>query len=79
MQISKLTGSFKKGYELDYTDNYFTVTECNLRRPSVYTSKDSDETSQGTFHKPKMQKKKLWINVLKRHWGVNMVLVKWVG
>lgn len=42
MRISKLRGPFKKGYEQNYTVEYFTVTECIPRRPPVYGIRDYD-------------------------------------
>lgn len=89
VRISKLRSPFKKGYEQNYTDEYFTVMECLHRRPPVYRLKDYDgEILQGTFYEPELQKvivdknKTFKIEKVlsrKRRQGQNMVLVKWVG
>ena len=42
---------FEKGYETNWTEELFVVTECVPRIPPVYRIKDLlDEPSQGTFY-----------------------------
>lgn len=89
VRISKLRGSFKKGYKQNYTDEYFNVAECLPRRPPVYRLKDYDgEILEGSFYGPELQKiiidknqtfKIEKILSRKKRQGQIMVLVKWLG
>ena len=89
VRISKVRGPFAKGYEENYTHEFFTISECIPRQPTVYRLKDYDgDVIQGSFYEEELQK----INVSrdkafkvekilekKKQGKKNMVLVKWLG
>lgn len=89
VRISKLRGVFSKGYEKNYTDEFFTVSECIRRDPPVYTLKDYDgEKIDGTFYTQELQKIIIGENKTykverilssKKQGKKNFLLVKWVG
>lgn len=59
VRVSKHKLTFEKGYETNWTDELFKVTECVLRDPPVYRIKDLlDEAIEGTFYKHELQKVK---------------------
>ena len=89
VRISKVRGPFTKGYEENYTHEFFTISECIHRQPPVYRLKDYDgDVIQGSFYEQELQK----INVprektfkvekildTKKQGKKTMVLVKWLG
>lgn len=57
VRISKHKLTFEKGYETNWTEELFVVTECIQRVPPVYRIKDLlDESIQGTFYAQELQK-----------------------
>ena len=51
VRISKVRGPFAKGYEENYTHEFFTISECIPRQPPVYRLKDYDgDVIQGSFY-----------------------------
>lgn len=57
VRVSKHKLTFEKGYETNWSDEIFIVTECVRRNPSVYRIKDLlDEPIQGTFYPQELQK-----------------------
>lgn len=57
VRISKLRGVFDKGYQQNFTHEYFTVVDCLPRRPPVYILKDYDnEIIEGAFYEEELQK-----------------------
>ena len=57
VRVSKHKLTFEKGYETNWTEELFIVTECVLRDPPVYRIKDLlDEPIQGTFYSQELQK-----------------------
>ncbi|CAL1300469.1 unnamed protein product [Larinioides sclopetarius] len=60
VRISKKKLTFEKGYETNFTEELFVVTECVKRSPSVYRVKDLlGEPVLGTFYLQELQKVKL--------------------
>ncbi|XP_054711451.1 uncharacterized protein LOC129221040 [Uloborus diversus] len=60
VRISKQKLTFEKGYEANWTEELFIVTECVKRHPPVYRVKDLlGESIQGTFYSQELQKVKL--------------------
>lgn len=59
VRISKHKLTFEKGYETNWTEELFVVTECIQRDPPVYRIKDLlDESIEGTFYEQELQKVK---------------------
>ncbi|GBO22376.1 Putative uncharacterized transposon-derived protein F54H12.3 [Araneus ventricosus] len=57
VRISKAKLTFEKGYETNWTEELFTVSECVKRNPLVYRVKDLlGEDIQGTFYAQELQK-----------------------
>ncbi|GBM14161.1 hypothetical protein AVEN_60986-1 [Araneus ventricosus] len=57
VRISKAKLTFEKGYETNWTQELFTVSECVKRNPLVYRVKDLlGEDIQGTFYAQELQK-----------------------
>ncbi|CAL1267321.1 unnamed protein product [Larinioides sclopetarius] len=57
VRISKAKLTFEKGYETNWTEELFTVSECVKRAPLVYRVKDLlGENIQGTFYAQELQK-----------------------
>lgn len=57
VRISKLKRTFEKGYESNWSEELFRVTECVNRDPKVYRIKDLlDEPVLGTYYKQELQK-----------------------
>ena len=57
VRVSKQKLTFEKGYETNWTEELFVVTECVARYPPVYRIKDLlDEPIQGTFYPQELQK-----------------------
>ncbi|CAL1272260.1 unnamed protein product [Larinioides sclopetarius] len=57
VRISKAKLTFEKGYETNWTEELFTVSECVKRDPLVYRVKDLlGENIQGTFYAQELQK-----------------------
>lgn len=57
VRISKRKLTFEKGYETNWSEELFIVTECVPRDPPVYRVKDlMDEAIQGTFYAQELQK-----------------------
>uniref|UniRef100_A0A3B1JVY7 Integrase catalytic domain-containing protein n=1 Tax=Astyanax mexicanus TaxID=7994 RepID=A0A3B1JVY7_ASTMX len=89
VRISRLKAHFEKGYEQNYTDEYFTISERIPRDPPVYKLHDADgEEITGTFYEPELQKiivgkdKSFKIEKIIQERMQNrkkMCLVKWVG
>lgn len=72
VRVSKHKLTFEKGYETNWTDELFVVTECVRRDPPVYRIKDLlDEPIQGTFYVQELQKVSL-----KSHYTVEKILKK---
>ncbi|GBM20213.1 hypothetical protein AVEN_216637-1 [Araneus ventricosus] len=57
VHISKAKLTFEKGYETNWTEELFTVSECVKRNPLVYRVKGLlGEDIQGTFYAQGLQK-----------------------
>lgn len=57
VRVSKHKMLFEKGYETNWTQELFTVTECVRREPPVYRISDLlGEAIQGTFYAQELQK-----------------------
>lgn len=57
VRVSKHKMTFEKGYETNWTEELFIVTECIPRHPPVYRIKDLlDEPIKGTFYPQELQK-----------------------
>ena len=57
VRVSKQKLTFEKGYETNWTEELFVVTECVRRDPPEYRIKDLlDEPIQGTFYAQELQK-----------------------
>lgn len=60
VRVSKQKLTFEKGYETNWTEELFVVTECVQRDPPVYRIMDLlDEPIQGTFYLQELQKVKM--------------------
>lgn len=60
VRVSKQKLTFEKGYESNWTEEIYIVTECVQRIPVVYRIKDLlDEPIQGTFYAQELQKVRL--------------------
>lgn len=89
VRISRLKRQFEKGYEQNFTDEYFTISERIPRDPPVYKLRDYDgEKIDGTFYEPELQKiiigkdKTFKIEKIlseKTRNQKKICLVKWVG
>ena len=89
VRVSMVRGVFSKGYEQNYTHEFFSVTECVPRNPPVYKLKDYDGVLlEGTFYAEELQKIRVnkdkafkveKILERKKVGRRNMVLVKWLG
>lgn len=59
VRVSKQKLTFEKGYETNWTEEVFVVTECVRRDPPVYRIKDLlEEPIKGTFYPQELQKVK---------------------
>ncbi len=57
VRISKVRGPFAKGYEQNYTEEFFTRISCIPRQPLVYRLKDYDgDVIEGVFYEEELQK-----------------------
>ncbi len=57
IRISKVRGPFAKGYEQNYTEEFFTISACIPRDPPVYRLSDYDgDVIDGVFYKEELQK-----------------------
>ncbi|CAL1298498.1 unnamed protein product [Larinioides sclopetarius] len=57
VRISKAKLTFEEGYETNWTEELFTVSDCVKRDPLVYRLKDLlGEDIQGTFSAQELQK-----------------------
>lgn len=57
VRVSKYKLTFEKGYESNWSEELFIVTECIQRDPPVYRIKDLlGEPIQGTFYREELQK-----------------------
>jgi hypothetical protein len=57
VRVSKHKLMFEKGYETNWSEELFVVTECVPRNPPVYRIKDLlEEDIQGTFYAQELQK-----------------------
>lgn len=89
VRISKVRGPFEKGYEKNYTEEFFTVSVCIPRNPPVYRLCDYDgEVIDGVFYEQELQKisvsknKSFKIEKIldkKKRGRTTLVLVKWLG
>jgi len=89
VRVSKVRGIFTKGYEQNYTEEYFTITACIPRVPPVYRLQDLDgEIIDGCFYEEELQKiivsddKTFKIEKIlhkQKRGKVTYVLVKWWG
>ncbi|XP_035221900.1 uncharacterized protein LOC118194806 [Stegodyphus dumicola] len=60
VRVSKLKLTFEKGYETNWTEELFVVTECVKRHPAVYRIKDLlGDSVKGTFYAQELQKVRL--------------------
>ncbi len=89
VRISKVRGPFAKGYEQNYTEEFFTVSSCIPRQPPVYRLKDYDgDVIEGVFYEEELQKiivsknKSFKVEKIlgqKKQGKSTLVLVKWLG
>ncbi|CAB4002827.1 uncharacterized transposon-derived [Paramuricea clavata] len=88
VRISKYKSVFTKGYEANFTEELFTVTEVYHGHPNTYTIKDSaDEPIIGRFYEQELYSAEgrepdfKIEKVLRRRTvkGKKMALVKWLG
>ncbi|CAB3982406.1 integrase core domain-containing [Paramuricea clavata] len=88
VRISKYKSVFTKGYEANFTEELFTVTEVYHGHPNTYTIKDSaDEPIIGRFYEQELYSAEgrepdfRIEKVLRRRTvkGKKMALVKWLG
>nr|XP_055049768.1 uncharacterized protein LOC129435990 [Misgurnus anguillicaudatus] len=89
VRISKVRGTFAKGYEQNYTEEYFTVAARVPRQPPVYRLSDYDgEIIDGVFYEEELQKiivckdKAFKVEKIlgeKKQGRNTLVLVKWLG
>ncbi len=89
VRISKVRGPFAKGYEQNYTEEFFTVSLCIPRQPPVYRLKDYDgDVIEGVFYEEELQKiivsknKSFKVEKIlgqKKQGKSTLVLVKWLG
>ena len=89
VRISKTRGPFTKGYDENYTHEYFTITKCIARIPPVYKLEDYDgEPIEGSFYEQELQKivvpsdKNFKVESILQRKGRGkkaMVFVKWLG
>ena len=72
VRVSKQKLTFEKGYETNWTEELFVVTDCVPRDPPVYRIKDLlDEPIQGTFYPQELQKVQL-----KEKYAIEKILSK---
>lgn len=81
VRISKVRGPFAKGYEENYTQEFFTITECITRDPPVYRLSDYDgDVIDSVFYEKEIQKilvsKNKTIEVEERE--KTLLLVQWL-
>ncbi|KAL0152653.1 hypothetical protein M9458_052376 [Cirrhinus mrigala] len=56
VRISKVRGPFTKGYEQNYTEEFFTISACIPRNPPVYRLSDYDgDVIDGVFYEEEIQ------------------------
>lgn len=89
VRISKVRGPFAKGYEKNYTEEFFTVKTCIPRDPPVYRLCDYDgDVVDGVFYEAELQKISVSKNKTfkiekildrRREGRSTKVLVQWVG
>ncbi len=89
VRISKVRGPFAKGYEQNYTEEFFTISACIPRDPPVYRLSDYDgDVIDGVFYKEELQKiivsknKAFKVEKIlgeKKQGRSTLVLVKWLG
>ncbi|CAB3996734.1 uncharacterized transposon-derived, partial [Paramuricea clavata] len=88
VRISKYKSVFTKGYEANFTEELFTVTEVYHGHPNTYTIKDSaDEPIIGRFYEQELYSAEgrepdfRIEKVLRRRTvkGKKMALIKWLG
>ncbi len=57
VRISKVRGPFTKGYEQNYTEEFFTISACIPRDPPVYRLSDYDgDVIDGGVYEEELQK-----------------------
>ncbi len=57
VRISKVRGPFAKGYEQNYTEEFFTISACISHDPPVYRLSDYDsDVIDGVFYEEELQK-----------------------
>ncbi len=89
VRVSKVRNVFSKGYEQNYTEEFFTIAACVPRNPPVYRLQDYDgDIIEGCFYEKELQKiivnqdKSFKIEkILDRKKRGNQIfcLAKWVG
>ncbi|KAA0725340.1 hypothetical protein E1301_Tti006052 [Triplophysa tibetana] len=89
VRISKVRGPFTKGYEENYTQEFFTITTCIPRDPPVYRLSDYDgDVIEGVFYEKEIQKilvgknKKFKVEKIldkKKRGKKTLLLVQWLG
>ncbi len=89
VRIFKVRGLFAKGYEQNYTEEFFTITACIPRDPPVYRLADYDgDVIDGVFYEEELQKiivsknKAFKVEKIlgeKKQGRSTLVLVKWLG
>ncbi len=57
VRVSKVRNVFSKGYEQNYTEEFFTIAACIPRTPPVYRLQDYDgDIIEGCFYEKELQK-----------------------
>ena len=89
VRISKVRGLFAKGYQQNYTEEFFTVSSRIPRQPPVYRLTDYDgDVIDGVFYEKELQKiivsknKSFKVEKIlgqKKQGKSTLVLVKWLG
>lgn len=89
VRISKIRGTFTKGYEENYTHEFFTIAACIPREPHVYRLCDYDgDVIDGVFYEQELQKivvnknKAFKVEKIldkKKQGRETLVLVQWLG
>lgn len=89
VRISKVRGPFAKGYEENYTQEFFTISACIPREPPVYRLCDYDgDVIEGVFYEEELQKilvsenKAFKVEKIldkKKKGNKTLLLVQWLG
>ncbi len=87
VRVSKVRNVFSKGYEQNYTEEFFTIAACVPRNPPVYRLQDYDGDFEGCFYEKELQKiivnqdKSFKIEKIldRKKEVIKYCLAKWVG